>query len=204
VLTALLGLAAGWPAPAVLVIGAAVLVAESGTFAGVLLPGTSIVVALGLWSDAAGIPTGSVIAVAASATVAGAHLGWWRGARPAAAGCGPGRPVVAAVRRRTAAAVRRFGAQGPAATTVVLAAGHWASAARAVVPRVAGDSGVPYRLAGPALAVSGTAWATTLVLVGRTAGPYVITRGGWVLLAVVLVLIGVLACRGSHPAPAGR
>ena len=202
-LTTLLDTAAGWPLPAVLIVGALLLVVESGTLVGVLLPGTSVVMALGLWSDAAGLPLAVVSGVAATATVAGAHLSWWQGRRRTT-GAGPfARPGTWGLHLRIAAAVRRFGQQGPAATTAVLAAGHWASAARAILPRVAGQSGVPYRLAVPALTVSGTAWATTLLLVGREVGPYVVTRAGWVLLVFVLVLAGVVAARSRRSVPTG-
>ena len=201
-LTTLLDTAAGWPLPAVLIVGALLLVVESGTLVGVLLPGTSVVVALGLWSEAVGMPLAVVSAVAATATVAGAHLSWWQGRLRATRASLSAPPAASGRHLRIAAAMRRFGHQGPAATTAVLAAGHWASAARAILPRIAGQSGVPYRLAVPALTLSGTAWATTLLLVGREAGPYVVTRAGWVLLVLVLVLAGVVAARSRRTVPA--
>jgi membrane-associated protein len=91
-------------------------------------------------------------------------------------------------------------ARGPVATAALLACGHWAAAARAIMPRVAGGAGVPYRIAGPALAVSGSAWAMTLVLLGNRVGPHVLTHAAWVPVVVVVLLIGTLAVRARRAA----
>jgi membrane-associated protein len=123
------------------------------------------------------------------ATVAGAHLGWWQG--------GTGPLFVA----RAEAARRWLAGRGPFATAVLLAAGHWAAAARPMLPRVAGGAGVGYRVAGPALIASGTAWAATLVLLGHALGPLVLTHAGWAPVVLVVALVGYLVRRGS-PRPA--
>ncbi|GAA0939175.1 hypothetical protein [Pseudonocardia zijingensis] len=49
-LTALLHTAAAWPVRVVLVVASAVLVVESGSLVGIALPGSTLLVALGLWS----------------------------------------------------------------------------------------------------------------------------------------------------------
>jgi membrane protein DedA with SNARE-associated domain len=189
-LTAVLDVASGWPVPLVLVVATALLAIESGTLVGVLLPGTSILLALGLWSAVAGVAPWLVVLLAATGTVAGAHAGWWRGRRPSrSAVIGP------RLRRRADAAARRLGDQGTVSTIAVLAAGHWASAARALLPRFAGRAGVPYRIAGPTLATSGTAWATTLVLLGNRVGPDIAGRAGWVVLAAVAGALATAAWR---------
>ena len=77
---------------------------------------------------------------------------------------------------------------------------HWAAVARPVVPRVAGGAGVRYRIAGPALAVSGCAWAATLVLLGNQVGPQVLTHAGWAPVVVVVLVVAVLAVRARQAA----
>jgi membrane-associated protein len=201
VLTALLDAAAALPVPVVLGVAAALLVVESGTLVGMVLPGTTVLVALGLWSHAVPDALPAAVAVAAPATVAGAHLGWWRGRTG---------PIVRAqltgrlgrlVRTPAERARRWLAGRGPVATAALLACGHWAAAARPVMPRVAGGAGVPYRVVGPAVAVSGTAWAATLVLLGNRIGAHVLAHAGWLPVVVVGLLIVALAVRGRRASP---
>jgi membrane-associated protein len=192
VLTTLLDRTAEWPAPMVLTLAGLLLLAESGTLVGLLLPGTTLLVTLGWWSAAAGLPAVAPLGVAAVATVGGALRGWRCGYRA--------RTVVPAGRwrDRSEPIVRRLEGwlAAPGGAGAVLAAGHWASAARTLTPRVAGAAGVPLRVAGPAVAVSGTAWAGTLVVLGREVGPRVASTAQWVPLAVLPLLVGVLLLRG--------
>lgn len=190
-LTGLLHAAAAWPVPVVLAVAGALLVVESGTLVGMALPGITLLVALGLWSLSAPHALVPAVATSAVATVVGANLGWWRGR------CGPpiGR-VPVRLRRLARARAEQASAwlaerQRPA-TALLLACGHWAAAARPVLPRVAGAAGVPYRIAGPTLIVSGSAWAATLVLLGNRVGALVLTSAAWVPLVLVALLIAVL------------
>jgi membrane-associated protein len=205
-LDALRSATAGWPVPLVLAVAAALLVVESGTLVGMALPGTTLLVALGLWAHV--VPGSLVPAIVAAAvgTVAGAQLSWWRGLRTAgSAGRGP-----AALRSRVAQARHWLAGRGPAATATLLAGGHWAAAARPIMPRVAGGAGVPYRLAGPVLTVSGAAWAATLVVLGNRVGPTVLTHAGWAPIVLVVLIIATLVARTRRAAvrppaaPAGR
>jgi membrane-associated protein len=202
VLTALLDAAAALPVPVVLGVAAALLVVESGTLVGMVLPGTTVLVALGLWSHAVPGALPAAIAVAAPATVAGAHLGWWHGRTG---------PIVRAqltgrlgllVQTHAERARRWLAGRGPVATATLLACGHWAAAARPVMPRVAGGAGVPYRVVGPTVAVSGMAWAATLVLLGNRIGAHVLAHAGWLPVVVVGLLIVALAVRGRRTSPA--
>ncbi|GAA5124634.1 DedA family protein [Pseudonocardia adelaidensis] len=205
-LTALLQAAAAWPAPVVLVVACAVLVVESGTLVGMALPGSSLLVALGLWS--LGAPQLLVPAIAASAlgTVAGAHLGWWRGRTHPHVTRLPG-PVRRMAEPRAAQASAWLAQRRGPAAVLLLACGHWATAARPVMPRVAGAAGVPYRVAGPALVGSGTAWAATIVLLGNRVGALVLASAAWVPVALVALLVGALVLhprgqrRRSPPGP---
>ncbi|GAA1287625.1 hypothetical protein GCM10009609_62570 [Pseudonocardia aurantiaca] len=197
VLTAVLDAVGALPVPAVLAVAAVLLVVESGTLAGMALPGTTLLVALGLWSHAVPDALLAAVAVGAAATVTGAHLGWWRGqtrrGRPALEP--PASRGRRAVHARAEQARGWLAERGPVATAALLACGHWAAAARPIMPRVAGGAGVPYRIAGPVLVVSGSAWATTLVVLGNRVGPHVMTHAGWAPIVVVVLLIGALTLR---------
>jgi membrane-associated protein len=194
VLTTLLDTVGSWPAAAVLAVGAVVLFLETGVVLGLLLPGTTTVVVLGLWSGAADTAAVLPIAVAAPASAAGALLGWSRAhRRQGVAPAGHGRlrarvePVVRQARRWLAA-------QGPLGTGLLVAAAHWVAVTRTLTPRVAGGAGVPLHLAGPAIVVSATAWASTIVLLARAVGIQVAGDVGWasaVVLAVLVVVAGV-------------
>ena len=194
VLTTLLDTVAGWPIPVVLTVASALLIVESGALVGILLPGSTLLVALGLWSHTAPHVLVPAVVAAAAATVTGAHLGWLRGRSGAAVGRADSR-----IGRLAAPRVQRAGAwlaeRGPPATALLLACGHWAAAARPVLPRVAGAAGVPYRTVGPALVVSGSGWATTLVLLGNRVGAFVVTTAAWVPVLLVLLVITALVLR---------
>ncbi|MEJ3653754.1 hypothetical protein WEH80_12290 [Actinomycetes bacterium KLBMP 9759] len=190
VVTALLDTAAGWPVIAVLTVVGGLLVIESGTVFGVVLPGTTLLVALGIWVHVAGTAVGPAIAVAAVATVTGAHFGWWRGRT----GVGP-------LRSGPVGARTWLAGRGTAGTAGLVAIGHWAAAARPIMPRVAGAAGVPYRLVGPILVVSGTAWAAAIVLLGNRLGPAVVTHAAWVPIVLVALVIGALVLHQRRTFP---
>jgi membrane-associated protein len=58
---------------------------------------------------------------------------------------------------------------------------------------VAGGAEVPFRLAAPVVAVSGTAWATTVVLLARALGQQVAEDAGWAPVVVLtLLFVGLL------------
>jgi membrane protein DedA with SNARE-associated domain len=194
VLTALLDAAATWPVPVVLAVAGALLVVESGALVGIVLPGSTLLVGLGLWSLTAPDALIPAVVAAAAATVTGSHLGWLRGRSGAPAGRADGR-----IGRLAAPRVQRASAwlaeRGQPATGLLLACGHWAAAARPVLPRVAGAAGVPYRTAGPALVLSGTAWATTLVLLANRFGAFAVTTAAWVPVVLVALLVTALVFR---------
>lgn len=197
-LSTMLATVGDWPAALVLTVAAVVLALESGVVFGVVLPGSTTLVVLGLWSSAAGTHPALPIAVAATASTGGALLGWRRGhTRRALAGAGHGR-----LRARVDPAVRRARAwllsQGTAGTTALLAGAHWVAVTRTLVPRVAGGAGVPLRLVAPVLVVSGTAWATTLVLLSRALGERVATDAGWVPAVVLALALAVLVVRSAR------
>ena len=201
-LTALLDAVGDWPAALVLAVAAVVLALESGVVVGVLLPGSTMLVALGLWSAASDAPAVLPIAVAAPASVLGALAGWRRGHGRRALAGGHGR-----LRARVDPALRRarswLAGQGPAGTAALLAVAHWSAVTRTLTPRVAGGAGVPLRLVAPVLALSGTAWVSTVVLLSRALGERVATDAGWVPVAVLVLVLVVLVARARtrhrHP-----
>jgi membrane-associated protein len=197
VLSAFLDAAVSWPVPVVLAVACALLIVESGTLAGMALPGTTLLVALGLWSLTAPHALVPSVVGAAGATVTGAHIGWWRGRCGAPVGRVPGwLGRLASDRARRASGW--LAERGGLAVAVLLACGHWAAAARPVLPRVAGAAGVPYRVAGPVLVVSGSAWAATLVLLTHHVGALVLTSAAWVPIALVALLIAVLVLQSRR------
>jgi membrane-associated protein len=194
VLTALLDTAADWPVAVVLAVAGALLVVESGTLIGIALPGTTLLVGLGMWSLTAPHALVPAVVVSAVATVTGAHVGWWRGRRGSAIGRAP-RWLRRSADAHAARASRWLAERRWPATVLLLGCGHWAAAARPVLPRTAGAAGVPYRVAGPALIVSGSAWAATLVLLGNRVGALVLTSAVWVPIVLVALLVAALVVR---------
>ncbi|WP_194290394.1 DedA family protein, partial [Modestobacter roseus] len=182
--------------PAALVLGAAALVLalESGVLVGVLLPGSTTLVVLGLWSATAGAHPALPIAVAAAASTGGALHGWLRGHRHPGTGLPLGR-----LRPRAEPAVRQaqawLTARPPGQTALVLAAAHWAAVTRTLTPRVAGGADVPLRLVAPVVTASCAAWATTVVLLSRQFGQQVADDAGWVPVAALAVLAGAVLVR---------
>lgn len=193
-LTALLHTTAAWPVALVLAVAGTLLVAESGTLVGLALPGATLLVALGMWSLTAPHALVPAVVVSAVATVTGAHIGWWRGRRGPAIGRAP-RRLRRSAEAHAARANRWLADQRWPATVLLLGCGHWAAAARPVLPRTAGAAGVPYRIAGPALIVSGSAWAATLVLLGNRVGALVLTSAVWAPIVLVAVLVAALVIR---------
>jgi len=187
VLTAILDAVAAWPVPVVLGVASALLIVESGSLVGILLPGTTLLVALGLWTLTAPHALAVAVVAAAAATVTGTHLAWLRGR----SGAATGRFAEARIQRASAWLAER----GRPATAMLLACGHWAAAARPVLPRVAGAAGVPYRTVGPVLVLSGSGWATTLVLLGNRVGAFVVTTAAWVPIVLVALLVAALVLR---------
>ena len=170
VVSAALDQVGSWPAVLVLTVAAVLLALESGVVFGVVLPGSTTLVVLGLWSSASYTHPALPIGVAAAASVTGALSGWRRGhVRQGLPPQGHGR-----LRARVDPTVQRarawLVALGPVGTALLLAGAHWVAVTRTLTPRVAGGAGVPLRLVAPVLVLSGAGWATTVVLAVVLAG----------------------------------
>ncbi|WP_328854489.1 hypothetical protein OHB01_33385 [Microbispora hainanensis] len=150
------------PAPLVLAVAAILIVAEAGTLAGVALPGTSVLVALGCLTRLGVLPFAGTLAVAVTAAVAGPQLSYAQGRRrEGAASLHPlaGRFAPAAWARARRMVARR-GAWA-------VAGGQWLGAARTLVPRLTGWAGVPYVDFARVSVPTAAAWAATLVTLSR-------------------------------------
>lgn len=177
------------PAPVVILLVALFAGAESVLGVGFLVPGeVSVVVGAGVLAQRdVAVVLWLVVTVCA---VAGDGLGWALGRRT-------GAPLrrSRAVRRvgqhhwdRSALLVRRHGA----ATVVV---GRFLPVVRAMVPPVAGASGMPYRVFGPASVLGAAVQSAVLVAAGTLVGQAVVTAWPDVqdqLAKVAVVVLGAV------------
>lgn len=143
---------------------AVVLVAESGLLAGMLLPGSTAALAAGWLSVNRGLPLPLVIAVVTAATVAGAHLSWWRGRHTDAPAKVKGR--LRTLLGKVFTGLRRH-------PLVVVAVAQCVAGTRTLTPRAAAAAGVSYRRFTVAQLAGATAWASALVVSGRSAASLV-------------------------------
>ncbi|GAB3142264.1 DedA family protein [Microbispora hainanensis] len=150
------------PAPLVLAVAAILIVAEAGTLAGVALPGTSVLVALGFLSRLDVLPFAGTLAVAVAAAVAGPQLSYAQGRRRE--GAASVHPLAGRFAPAAWARARRMVARRGA---WAVAGGQWLGAARTLVPRLTGWAGVPYADFARVSVPTAAAWAATLVTLSR-------------------------------------
>ena len=190
---------AGWldSLPAwLLLLAVAILPAlEASTLLGVVVPGETAVLLGGVFAHQGGLPLASVMVAAVVGAVVGDTGGYALGARlgPAlgARFVGPGAERI----RRTREFVRRYGA--PA---VLL--GRWVPVVRALVPAVAGGSGMPYRRFAVYNVTGGAVWGVAVASLGYLAAAAygTVTRdlglaGAAVVVAVALIATAVTVVR---------
>jgi undecaprenyl-diphosphatase len=138
---------------------------EASVFVGLVVPGEIVIVIGGVVAHGGGLPLWSVIVAAAAGAVIGDQVGYLVGRR-----FGPGLVARLPARARRSGEVdrvldvlRRRGA--PA-----VALGRWVAALRALVPGLAGMSGMrrlPFTVAN---VLGGAPWATTVAVLGYLAG----------------------------------
>ncbi|MGL5849314.1 MAG: DedA family protein, partial [Phycicoccus sp.] len=183
-----------WVVVAVL---AASLLLETGLLVGMVLPGTTAALALGVLSGSSLVPLAACLAVGATAAVVGTQVGFLGGRRSDAH---HGRHALGRYgesrRHRAAELVRRRGLVAvPFAQLVV--------GARTLAPRVIAHGGVPWlryvSVGVPAAAL----WAMALVVTGHLAGSSIevvtarVAQAGWWALAVVtLAAVGAVGVHG--------
>ncbi|MFP5021029.1 hypothetical protein [Pseudonocardia phyllosphaerae] len=144
--------------PWALVLAAVALVAESGLLIGVVLPGISVPVGLGLLAGTGTVPAVAAGATAVAAAAAGPSLGFRLARREGTAFLHDRR--VPGIARRALETVEHR----PALTVVV---GQWFAVARTLAPRLAADTGLPYARFALVSVPAAAAWAFATFTLGR-------------------------------------
>ncbi|MFI7426341.1 DedA family protein [Micromonospora sp. NPDC049836] len=174
---------------------------EASTFLGLLVPGEVAVLVGGVLAHEGRLPLWAVIIAAAAGAALGDQVGYLVGRRygQRLLARTPRRFVRGAELRRALDLVRRRGA-----TAVVV--GRWAAALRALVPGLAGLSGIPRRAFTLANLAGGVLWAVVVAVAGYLAGAsyrLLERRLGWAgeaVLAVVVLLVAVRIVRARRAA----
>lgn len=153
------------PPGVILCLAFALPAAEASIFLGVLVPGETAVLVAGVLAQAGVLPLWAVMVAAVAGAVAGDQVGFWVGRRY---GHGLLERMPDWLRRRShpekvLALVRRRGL-----LTVML--GRWTASLRALVPGIAGMSGLRPRTFGVGNTVGGAIWGVTVAMIGYLAG----------------------------------
>jgi membrane-associated protein len=151
------------PVPLVLLVAAIMLVAESGLFIGVVLPGATVPLSLGVLSQLGSVGFVSAVLTVAAASLLGSQLSYLAARRRPPAGFGMlSRWAEPLVRRASTLLARR-----PAAGA---AAGRMIGGVRTVVPIVAARAGVRNARLAAGDVPAALLWAAGLVGLGHGAG----------------------------------
>lgn len=182
------GLASPW---AYVVVGALTLL-EAAAFVGLFVPGETALVLGGVlaFQGRASLPV--MVAVGAAGAIIGDSVGYELGRRigPSVRHSRFGRRVGDA---RWARADRYIAQKGGRAVFL----GRFVGVLRALVPAVAGASGMPYRRFLPANALGGLIWAPAFVLAGYAAGSSYQLVQQWVGRATLGVVVLAAAVAGA-------
>jgi membrane protein DedA with SNARE-associated domain len=143
----------------VLVIAGLLITAETGLLVGVLLPGESAVLVLGLLSQQGVVPPSAAALTAVVCAVAGVQLGYWRGR-------GTGLPTAGRLQRHSQFVVELFERIGPTAVCLC----QWTMGMRTLAPRLAGRSGMSCLRFACYSTPTAAIWGAGLVLLGNLAG----------------------------------
>ncbi|MFR9778058.1 DedA family protein [Micromonospora sp. MS34] len=184
---------------------------EASTFLGLLVPGEVAVLVGGVLAHEGRLPLWAVIVAAVAGAALGDQVGYLLGRRYGRRllDRAPRRFVRSGELRRALDLIRRRGA-------VAVVLGRWAAALRALVPGLAGMSGIPRRAFTVANVAGGALWAVAVAVLGYLAGAsyrLLERRLGWggeavlavvVLLVVVRVVRARRAARREREVPAGR
>lgn len=172
---------------------------EAALFVGLVVPGETAVLIGGVVAHAGGLPLWAVIGAAVTGAAVGDQVGYHVGRRYGQALLDrlPERMRKSGDVERALALIRRRGAMA-----VVL--GRWAAALRALVPGLAGMSGMTQARFTAANLAGGSLWAVTVAVAGYLAGASyrVLERrlglGSEILLAAVVVTILVVVVRARR------
>jgi membrane-associated protein len=173
---------------------------EASVFVGLVFPGETAVLLGGVVAHGGSLPLGAVIAAAIAGAVAGDQVGYLVGRRYRRRLLDrvPDRMRRSGELDRALDLVRRRGA-----TAVLL--GRWAAALRALVPGIAGVSGMPRTRFTVANLTGGATWAAAIAVAGYAAGASYRTLehrlglGGEAILAATVIAVPVwLLLRRRH------
>jgi len=170
-----------------IIFGAAML--ECAAFAGLLVPGESVVLASGFFAHQDILELDALIAAVALGAVAGDNIGYLLGARLGREWLLKRGSRFGLRKKRLAQVEAFFQRRGPRAVFI----GRFIGFARALVPFVAGASRMPYRRFAVADAMGAGLWTVAFVAVGYGLGASWqvaekwISRSGLVLGAVLLL-----------------
>ncbi|HKG34583.1 MAG TPA: DedA family protein [Gemmatimonadales bacterium] len=170
-----------------IIFGAAML--ECAAFAGLLVPGESVVLASGFFAHQGILELDALIAAVALGAVAGDNIGYLLGARLGREWLLKRGSRFGLRKKRLAQVEAFFQRQGPRAVFI----GRFIGFARALVPFVAGASRMPYRRFVVADALGAGLWTVAFVALGYGLGASWqvaekwISRSGLVLGAVLLL-----------------
>lgn len=173
----------GWP---VYLLIAGLGFAESAAFLGLVLPGETALFLGGVLAAQGNIGLPLLLVVAVIAAVAGDSVGYELGRvlGPAMRRSRVGRWIGPDRWDRAEDALARRGARA-------VFIGRWVGVLRALVPAVAGASGMPYRRFLAANVAGGTLWAGTVVMLGFTAGAAWAQVQGWLgVISVAAAVVG--------------
>jgi membrane-associated protein len=196
-----LGVLVALPPALVLVLVFLLPALEASTFLGLVVPGEVAVLVGGVVAQQGRLPLWAVVLAAITGAALGDQVGYRVGRRYGQRLLGriPRRFVRSGEVRRALDLVRRRGA-------VAVVIGRWAAALRALVPGLAGMSGIPQRTFTLANIAGGALWSVTVAVAGYLAGASYrllerrLGLGGELLLAVVVVLVGVRIWRHRRAA----
>lgn len=170
---------AGLPVFGLFAVAVVVLAMESGSPVGLFLPGSPTLLALGLLSRQGFVSLPAAVLVAGAASAVGSQWGFLRARRlrllDREAGSAdlldpPNRLERKLIQRAGTERVRRLLAFLDRRAAPAVAAGHFFSVVRTLMPRLAGRAGVSHRRFSFANVPVAFAWSAVLVTLGRIAG----------------------------------
>jgi membrane protein DedA with SNARE-associated domain len=170
---------------------------ECAAFAGLLVPGESLVLASGFFAHRGILQLDAVMAAAGLGAVAGDNIGYWLGARLGREWLLRKGSRFGLRQRRLSQAERFFQRQGPKAVFI----GRFVGFARALVPFVAGASRMSYRKFVLYDALGAILWTVAFVTLGYVLGASWqvaekwISRSGLIVGAVILVALLIMRLR---------
>jgi membrane-associated protein len=193
----------GW----ILALTGLAMVVEAGLLVGLMIPGTTLLLTLGILTQLGVVPLAASLPTAIAATALGAQLGFWRGRT---AGVPLTRLVARSGRFLGAQPLERAGRLVARHRGRAVAVGHWSSFGRNLVPRLAAAGRMPYRIFATAVVPSAALWASAMVLIGYTQAAalqhYAGLVGPCVAVILVIALIWTARRRASsrEPVPPGQ